>query len=139
MTFRYRDLFVGCSLLFVLGFVSLGQAQEGAKLYITPSKKEMEAKGSLLGKIKGPPNVVLIFADDLGYADTGVYGSSSIPTPHIDTLAKRGVRFTDAYVTAGTCSPSRAGLMSGRYQQRFGFEFNTAGAAITHRESRGQR
>ena len=137
MTFRYRALFVGCSVLFVLGFVSLGQAHEGAKLYITPSQKEMEAKGRLLGKIKGPPNVVLILADDLGYADTGVYGSNSIPTPHIDALAKRGVRFTDAYVTAGTCSPSRAGLLSGRYQQRFGFEFNTAGAAITHRESRG--
>ena len=112
MTFRYRALFVGCSVLFVLGFVSLGQAQEGAKLYITPSKKEMEAKGSLLGKIKGPPNVVLILADDLGYADTGVYGSNSIPTPHIDALAKRGVRFTDAYVTAGTCSPSRASTWS---------------------------
>ena len=97
----------------------------------------MAAKHALLRKIKRPPNVVLIFADDLGYSDTGVYGSKTIPTPHIDALAKRGVRFTDAYVTAGTCSPSRAGLMSGRYQQRFGFEFNTAGAAITHRESRG--
>ena len=97
----------------------------------------MAAKRALLRKIKRPPNIVLIFADDLGYADTGVYGSKTIPTPNIDALAKRGVRFTDAYVTAATCSPSRAGLMSGRYQQRFGFEFNTAGAAITHRESRG--
>ena len=97
----------------------------------------MAAKSALLRKIKRPPNIVLIFADDLGYADTGVYGSKTIPTPNIDALAKRGVRFTDAYVTAGTCSPSRAGLMSGRYQQRFGFEFNTAGAAITHHESRG--
>ena len=96
----------------------------------------MAAKSALLRKIKRPPNIVLIFADDLGYADTGVYGSKTIPTPNIDALAKRGVRFTDAYVTAGTCSPSRAGLMSGRYQQRFGFEFNTAGAGITHRESR---
>jgi arylsulfatase A-like enzyme len=104
---------------------------------ISPSKINMETKRTLLGQIKRPPNVVLFFADDLGYADTGVYGSKTIPTPHIDALAKRGVRFTDAYVTAGTCSPSRAGLISGRYQQRFGFEFNTAGAAITHHQSRG--
>ncbi len=102
-----------------------------------PTAENMAAKRALLGKIKGPSNIVLIFADDLGYADTGVYGSETIPTPHIDALAKRGVRFTDAYVTAATCSPSRAGLMSGQYQQRFGFEFNTAGAAITHRERRG--
>ncbi|MFP6764647.1 MAG: sulfatase [Planctomycetaceae bacterium] len=84
-----------------------------------------------------PPNLVLILADDLGYADTGAYGSRAIPTPHIDALAKTGVKFTAAYVTAGTCSPSRAGLMSGRYQQRFGFEFNTSGGAITHRLHRG--
>jgi len=84
-----------------------------------------------------PPNLVLILADDLGYADTGAYGSRTIPTPHIDTLAQAGVKFTQAYVTAGTCSPSRAGLMSGRYQQRFGFEFNTSGGAITHRLHRG--
>ena len=83
------------------------------------------------------PNIVLIMADDLGYADTSVYGSKTIPTPHIDALAAGGVRFTDAYVTAASCSPSRAGLVSGRYQQRFGFEFNTSGGAITHRTSRG--
>jgi len=86
-----------------------------------------------------PPNIVLLLADDLGYADTAIYGSKEVPTPHIDALARKGVRFTNAYVTAATCSPSRAGLMSGRYQQRFGFEFNTSGAAITHRESRGLR
>ena len=62
----------------------------------------MAAKRALLRKIKRPPNIVLIFADDLGYADTGVYGSKTIPTPNIDALARRGVRFTDAYVTAGT-------------------------------------
>jgi arylsulfatase A-like enzyme len=84
-----------------------------------------------------PPNVVLILADDLGYADTGIYGSTKIPTPHIDALAKDGVRFGAAYVTAASCSPSRAGLMTGCYQQRYGFEFNTAGAAITHRLWRG--
>jgi len=84
-----------------------------------------------------PPNIVLLFADDLGYADVGCYGSTEIPTPHIDRLAESGMRFTDAYVTAGTCSPSRAGLLSGRYQQRFGFEFNTGPDRITTREGRG--
>ncbi|HIF00515.1 MAG TPA: hypothetical protein EYQ63_26805, partial [Fuerstia sp.] len=81
--------------------------------------------------------MVLILSDDLGYADTTVYGSKAIPTPHIDALAATGVKLTNAYVTAASCSPSRAGLMSGCYQQRFGFEFNTAGAAITHRLHRG--
>ena len=83
------------------------------------------------------PNVVLILADDLGYGDLGFQGSTSIPTPHIDRLAKQGTRFSNAYVTAASCSPSRAGLLTGCYQQRFGFEFNTAGAAVTERFSRG--
>ncbi len=91
----------------------------------------------MAGRKNRPPNVVLILSDDLGYADTSVYGSKAIPTPHIDALAATGVKLTNAYVTAASCSPSRAGLMSGRYQQRFGFEFNTAGAAITHRLQRG--
>lgn len=84
-----------------------------------------------------PPNILLLFADDLGYGDTSLYGSEKIPTPNIDALGKEGVRFSNAYVTAASCSPSRAGLMSGQYQQRFGFEFNTAGGAITHRLHRG--
>jgi arylsulfatase A-like enzyme len=80
---------------------------------------------------------VLLFSDDLGYGDLSLHGSKKIPTPHIDALGKQGVRLSNAYVTAASCSPSRAGLMSGRYQQRFGFEFNTAGGAITHRLHRG--
>ena len=132
MTHSIHSLLV--TLVALSGFNISGVAEDQI---ISPNKKSMAAKSALLRKIKRPPNIVLIFADDLGYADTGVYGSKTIPTPNIDALAKRGVRFTDAYVTAGTCSPSRAGLMSGRYQQRFGFEFNTAGAGITHRESRG--
>ena len=84
-----------------------------------------------------PPNIVLILADDLGYADNGVHGSKTIPTPHIDRIAAEGVRFPNAYVTAASCSPSRAGLLTGRYQQRVGFEFNTSGGAITHRLHRG--
>ncbi len=84
-----------------------------------------------------PQNVVVLVADDLGYADLGIQGSRVIPTPHIDGLAAEGVRFTNAYVTAATCSPSRAGLLSGRYQQRFGFEFNTGPRELTHSEGRG--
>lgn len=70
------------------------------------------------------PNIVLILADDLGYADLGVQGCKDVPTPNIDSIARNGVRFTNAYVTCPTCSPSRAGLLTGRYQQRFGHEFN---------------
>lgn len=85
------------------------------------------------------PNIVLIVADDMGYADFGIHGSRDIRTPHIDQLAKEGVRFTDAYVTGPYCSPTRAGLLTGRYQQRFGHEFNPepgqteAGLPLTER------
>jgi arylsulfatase A-like enzyme len=71
-----------------------------------------------------PPNIVVIVGDDMGYADIGVHGAKDIPTPNIDALARAGVRFTDAYVTGPYCSPTRAGLMTGRYPQRFGHEFN---------------
>jgi arylsulfatase A-like enzyme len=71
-----------------------------------------------------PPNVVLILSDDAGYADFSFQGTRRFPTPHIDTLAARGVQFTQAYVSASVCSPSRAGLITGRYQQRFGHEHN---------------
>ena len=70
------------------------------------------------------PNFVLILADDLGYADIGVHGSKQIPTPHIDKLAEEGVIFTQAYVSSPVCSPSRAGLMTGKNQLEFGFDNN---------------
>ena len=70
------------------------------------------------------PNILLILADDAGYNDFGFQGSKEIPTPNIDAIAKNGVRFTDAHVTATVCSPSRAGIITGRYQQRFGHEGN---------------
>jgi len=70
------------------------------------------------------PNIVVIIVDDLGYADLGCQGSPDVKTPHIDQLAENGVRFTSAYVTAPQCGPSRAGLLTGRYQNRFGFESN---------------
>lgn len=71
------------------------------------------------------PNILFILADDLGYGDIGCQNpDGDILTPNIDSLAKEGVRFTNAYATASACAPSRAGLMTGRYQQRFGFEFD---------------
>lgn len=72
------------------------------------------------------PNILVILADDLGYADVGFQGSADIPTPHLDRLSKAGVRCTDGYVSHPFCSPTRAGLMTGRYQQRFGHENNPA-------------
>ena len=72
------------------------------------------------------PNIVFIFADDLGIGDVGAYGGDMIKTPHIDALATNGVLFEQAYASHPVCSPSRAGLMSGRYQQRHGWEFNPA-------------
>jgi arylsulfatase A-like enzyme len=70
------------------------------------------------------PNVLILLADDLGYADLGCQDSPDVKTPRIDSLAQNGVRCTAGYVTAPQCSPSRAGLLSGRYQQRFGHEGN---------------
>ncbi len=72
------------------------------------------------------PNFILILADDLGYGDLGVTGSKQIPTPHIDSLATNGVRFTNAYVASSVCAPSRAGLMTGRHPVSFGFRDNLA-------------
>ena len=68
----------------------------------------------------GQPNLVLILADDLGVGDVGVYGSEIVDTPNIDALAMSGVRFAQAYVSHPVCSPSRAGLITGRYKQRHG-------------------
>ncbi|WP_237225970.1 sulfatase [Rubinisphaera sp. JC750] len=70
-----------------------------------------------------PPNVVMIFTDDWGYGDLGKFGAlNDVKTPHLDALADQGILFTDAYITAPQCSPSRAGLLTGRYQQRFNFD-----------------
>ncbi len=72
-----------------------------------------------------PPNLLIFFADDLGWGELGCQGNKEIPTPHIDSIATNGVRFTAGYVAATYCSPSRAGLLTGRYPTRFGHEFNS--------------
>ena len=75
------------------------------------------------------PNVIIFYADDLGWGELGCQGSKDIPTPHIDSLATNGIRCTQGYVAAAYCSPSRAGLMTGRYPTRFGHEFNAIAGA----------
>ncbi|MFO1065386.1 MAG: sulfatase-like hydrolase/transferase [Pirellulales bacterium] len=75
---------------------------------------------------KTKPNILVIVADDLGYADTGFQGCTDIPTPNLDKLAGRSLRCTNGYVTHPFCSPTRACLLTGRYQQRFGHENNPA-------------
>lgn len=82
------------------------------------------ASCSLFAQKSDKPNIILIYADDMGYGDPGVYGGSKIPTPNIDRLAKEGVKFTNGYVSAPVCGPSRYGLLSGAYQQRFGVQAN---------------
>jgi arylsulfatase A-like enzyme len=72
------------------------------------------------------PNVIVVLADDLGYSDISLHGARDVATPFIDSIAKNGVRCTSGYVSAPYCSPTRAGLLTGRYQQRFGHEFNPA-------------
>ncbi|MFY0598158.1 MAG: sulfatase [Cyclobacteriaceae bacterium] len=77
---------------------------------------------SLFGQQK--PNIILILSDDAGYADFGFHGSQEMKTPNLDKLATQGMIFNQAYVTAAVCGPSRAGLITGKYQQRFGYEEN---------------
>ena len=85
----------------------------------------------LLSSNAAQPNIVIFYADDLGWGELGCQGfTKDIPTPHIDSLAKNGLRFTNGYVAATYCSPSRAGLMTGRYPTRFGHEFNTVANTV---------
>jgi arylsulfatase A-like enzyme len=85
----------------------------------------LAASFALVASADAKPNILVILADDLGYGELGCQGyTKQIPTPNIDSIAAGGVRFTSGYVSGPYCSPTRAGLMTGRYQQRFGHEFN---------------
>lgn len=90
-------------------------------------KEQLRAKEKHLLQVSAatgerPPNIVLIVVDDLGKYEVSAYGSETMQTPHIDRLGTEGVRFADCYVTSPVCSPSRAGILTGRHQSRFGFE-----------------
>jgi arylsulfatase A-like enzyme len=105
------------TMRFLLGIASL-------LLLMTPAAAQECCPGADAKK----PNVIVILADDLGYFDIGVQGGKDIPTPHLDSIAKNGVRCTNGYVSCPYCSPTRAGLLTGKYQQRFGHEFNEGNA-----------
>src|SRR5215213_9983549 len=81
--------------------------------------------GALLSARAGAqrPNVVIVMMDDMGYGDIGSYGVKDARTPNLDRLAREGVRLTDAYANGATCSPTRAGFITGQYQQRWGIEW----------------
>ena len=108
---RRSFLLLGAALLLTACAQDSGPAREGPRAGLTASQRSR-------------PNIVVIMADDLGYSDVSAYPGGRLPTPNIDRLGRDGVIFTQGYVTAPICSPSRAGLMTGRYQQRFGFEYN---------------
>jgi len=78
---------------------------------------------SCLAAPASKPNIIFILLDDFGYADSGPYGAKDIRTPHMDRLAREGVKFTDFYANAPVCTPTRCGFITGRWQQRVGFEW----------------
>jgi arylsulfatase A-like enzyme len=103
-------------------FTSHPFTQSGVQLLkFTPAQTQVRKPR---GKVTYQPNVVLFFVDDMGYGELGCYGSQDLRTPHIDSLAANGVRCTAGYVTAPSCGPSRAGILTGHYQTQFGYEIN---------------
>jgi arylsulfatase A len=88
--------------------------------------------GLLQAQNKQKPNVIVIYTDDQGAIDLGSYGSTDIYTPNLDKLAKEGTRFTQAYVAAPVCSPSRAALLTGKYPQNAGIPGNTSAIPGSH-------
>ncbi|MGB3049636.1 MAG: sulfatase [Polyangiales bacterium] len=87
-----------------------------------PPREPREVIGLVADYAGQPPNIVIINADDLGYGDLASYGSKAIQTPHIDSLAQQGIRFTDFHACDSVCTPSRAGLLTGRYPKRMGLD-----------------
>ena len=107
------------------------------RLSIRMNKKALAEKKEYLSRPAAPsgqeaPNILLITVDDLGMADCSLYDEGDIKTPHIDRLGSQGVVFENAYVTSPVCAPSRAAMITGRYQHRFGFEFTMHDRYLTN-------
>jgi arylsulfatase A-like enzyme len=111
----------------ILGATVLGRAQDRPGVLASPSGRADTPSPTDQVRVDGRPNVIVIVADDLGFGDLSEQGDRQISTPNIDSIAKNGVRFKQGYVTGPYCSPTRAGLISGRYQERHGHDFNPDG------------
>jgi arylsulfatase A-like enzyme len=115
--------------MLVLAFVFAGVALGGATgAPSTPAGAALPSAPAFRRGASARPNIILILADDLGYADVSAYPAGRFPTPNIERIARAGALFTDGYATAPVCGPSRAAFLTGRYQQRFGFEYNNGPA-----------
>lgn len=126
--YAYRDAL----MLEFVGYMARQRTQVGPPVDIKwdrPDQANIPSEG-----LDRPPNIVLIVADDLGWNDLtfngGGVAGGTVPTPHIDSIAADGVQFTNGYSANGTCAPSRAAIMSGRYPTRFGFEFTPTPPAM---------
>lgn len=124
-----KKIIIAISILSILLLIYLILPAYSDKYTIVFDREQMERKRvflTRLGQTLRPkvrrPNIVLILTDDLGKTDISLYGGKSVQTPNIDAIGSEGVTFTDAYCSSPICSPSRAGLLTGRYQQRFGHE-----------------
>ena len=115
-------------LLLIIAGAYLFWPLDSENFQIQVDQEKLASKQTFLKQIKTPasdslPNILLIIVDDLGMADLSLYGEGYPNTPHIDALGNEGVVFQNAYVTSPVCSPSRAAIFTGRYPQRFGFEY----------------
>lgn len=136
MTHRVRHSMIGrrarvmtglaaLAMSFLMQACALGEPATG------PVQNQPQAASQGPQALDRPPNIVILLADDLGYGGLGVQGDKEARTPNIDALAVNGVRLTNAYANHPVCSPSRAALMTGIYQHRMGFEFNSGSPANT--------
>ena len=107
-------------------YTAQASLSSAAGVELASASAEFSIVEPALGPPEDPPNVVLIFVDDLGWNDVSYNGATEITTPNIDRLAEEGIIFSNGYVTSPVCTPSRAGLLTGRYPSRFGVEANMA-------------